>query len=157
MAERKYEMIKNAIKKELQSGALQPGEKLPSIRSLSARFACNKNTVIRAYQELEKEHLIYSVPKSGYYSIRRPGVPDEDEAAEFVDFSSANPDPEIMPYKDFQHCLNRAIKLYQDELFTYSDPQGFCLCAKNWSNIWRIIRFSPVRNRFRLSPDPSKP
>lgn len=130
MAERKYEMIKNAIKKELQSGALQPGEKLPSIRSLSARFACNKNTVIRAYQELEKEHLIYSVPKSGYYSIRRPGVPDEDEAAEFVDFSSANPDPEIMPYKDFQHCLNRAIKLYQDELFTYSDPQGFLSLRK---------------------------
>ncbi len=35
-----------------------------------------------------------------------------------------------MPYKDFQHCLNRAIKLYQDELFTYSDPQGFLSLRK---------------------------
>ncbi len=39
MAERKYEMIKNAIKKELQSGALQPGEKLPSY-PLAVRQVC---------------------------------------------------------------------------------------------------------------------
>lgn len=122
--ENKYEVVKALLKEQLTLGNLKPGEKLPSIRSATRLWDCSKNTVIRAYQELEKEHLIYSVPKSGYYAVLRPRHASG-ASTEWVDFTSASPDAEVMPYKDFQHCLNRAIELYEDQLFAYSDPQGF--------------------------------
>ncbi|MBW7477091.1 PLP-dependent aminotransferase family protein [Paenibacillus oenotherae] len=120
----KYEHVKRYIKDQLQSNAIKPGAKLMSIREISSQFACSKNTVIRAYDDLEKEHLIYSVPKSGYYAVQG-AASDVQATAGLIDFSSAAPDPEVMPYEDFQHCLNRAIALYQDQLFSYTDPQGF--------------------------------
>ncbi|MFD2368687.1 PLP-dependent aminotransferase family protein [Brevibacillus sp. GCM10020057] len=122
--ENKYEVVKALIKEQLARGNIKPGEKLPSIRSASKLWDCSKNTAIRAYQELEKEHLIYSVPKSGYYAVLRPRHARKSETG-WVDFTSATPDADAMPYKDFQHCLNRAIELYADQLFAYSDPQGF--------------------------------
>lgn len=122
--ENKYEVVKSQIKEQLLSNKIKPGEKLPSIRVAAERWACSVNTAIRAYQELEKEHLIYAVPKSGYYAVLRSGSHIQ-TTIERIDFSAASPDPQVMPYKDFQHCLNRAIELYEDQLFAYSDPQGF--------------------------------
>ena len=37
---------------------------------------------------------------------------------------SAGPDKDIIPYIDFQHCINQAIDTYKEELFTYTDQQG---------------------------------
>lgn len=122
--ETKYEAVKQEIKERLAAGNIRPGEKLPSIRTASVLWNCSINTAIRAYQELEKEHLIYSVPKSGYYAVLR-SQESARRMEEHIDFSAACPDPEVMPYKDFQHCLNRAIELYREQLFTYCDPQGF--------------------------------
>ena len=42
--------------------ALEPGEKLPSIRAMAVDLAINPNTIQRAYAELEAEGFIYSVP-----------------------------------------------------------------------------------------------
>ncbi|CAG7642752.1 Histidinol-phosphate aminotransferase [Paenibacillus solanacearum] len=123
--ELKYNRIIDAFRGDIESGVIRPGAKLPSIRELTVRFGCSKNTAIRAYEGLEKEHLVYSVPKSGYYAVVRPASSRTAGAGEGIDFSSAAPDPAVMPYADFQHCMNRAIELYKDRLFTYSDPQGF--------------------------------
>lgn len=124
--EKKYEALKQQLKQQLLTGKIRPGEKLPSIRTASERWNCSTNTAIRAYQELEKEHLVYAVQKSGYYAVLRPQAVTRTGAGQGqIDFSAASPDPEVMPYKDFQHCLNRAIELYEDQLFTYCDPQGF--------------------------------
>ncbi|MBA4496066.1 PLP-dependent aminotransferase family protein [Paenactinomyces guangxiensis] len=128
----KYEIVKGYIKEQLHSGKIKPGGKLPSIREISIQFSCSKNTAIRAYHDLEKEHLIYSVPKSGYYAVLRASTMNLQPPG-LIDFSSASPDPDVMPYEDFQHCLNRAIELYQDQLFSYSDPQGFFSLRKELS------------------------
>lgn len=120
----KYREIIEILRNELSSGAIKPGQKLPSLRELAASFGCGKNTAIRAYTELEREQFIYAVPKSGYYAVNRPpqrsNVPPV-----LIDFASAAPDPDVMPVAAFQQCLNQAIALYQDRLFSYSDPQGF--------------------------------
>lgn len=58
----------------IQNGAINEGQKLPSIRSLVTQYECNKATVIRALYELEKRHIIYSVPQSGYYVVKNQGV-----------------------------------------------------------------------------------
>lgn len=118
----KYSKIVQEIKRRLVNGSLFAGSKLPSVRQLAEYFSCSKNTVIKAYEELEKEHLIYSVPKSGYYVVNDLGGPTKEN--EVIDFLSAGPDKMVMPYIDFQHCMNQAIEQYKEELFTYSDQQG---------------------------------
>lgn len=118
----KYIEIMEEIKLQLENGSLIAGSKLPSIRQLSEHFSCSKNTVIKAYVELEKEHLIYSVPKSGYFVVNE--YQNETKENEVIDFLSAGPDKHVMPYLDFQHCMNQAIEQYKEELFTYSDQQG---------------------------------
>lgn len=55
----KYVEVVENIKEQLANGVLIAGSKLPSVRQLSEKFSCSKNTVIRAYNELEKEHLIF--------------------------------------------------------------------------------------------------
>jgi DNA-binding transcriptional MocR family regulator len=129
----KYQMVIEHMKSQLAAGSMKPGERLPSIRGLSQQFGCSTNTVIRAYDDLEKQHLIYSVPKSGYYAVVQSNTTNLQLSGK-IDFSSAAPDPAVMPYEDFQHCLNQAIGLYQDQLFSYSDPQGFSSLRETLSN-----------------------
>ncbi|ALC80270.1 MULTISPECIES: aminotransferase-like domain-containing protein [Bacillus] len=121
----KYAMIVKEIEKRIADGYLKPGSKLPSIRALSEEFSFSKNTVIKAYQKMEKSHLIYSVPKSGFYVVedflfRREGSKEKIT----IDFLSAGPDKQAMPYLDFQHCINQAIETYKEDMFTYSELQG---------------------------------
>lgn len=62
-----YEQIGQQIKDEIVSGNLKQGEPLPSIRSLAADLKISVITTKRAYEELEKEGLIYSVQGKGFY------------------------------------------------------------------------------------------
>jgi len=50
-----YIQIMNAIKQDIVSGALKPGDKLSSVRERAESLAVNPNTIQRAYQELERE------------------------------------------------------------------------------------------------------
>ncbi|MBD1371929.1 PLP-dependent aminotransferase family protein [Hazenella sp. IB182357] len=120
----RYDVITKYYKNLIRTKKLKAGDKLPSIRNVSLSFACSKNTAIRAFIALEREHLIYAVPKSGYYVVDRPDVSTA-ASQEIIDFASVTPHPSVLPYQDFQHCLDRAITLYQQELFTYTEPQGF--------------------------------
>ena len=63
-----YEQIKDGLKKLMVSGALAADEKLPSVRALAAQLAINPNTIQRAYNELETEGYIYSVPGKGSFA-----------------------------------------------------------------------------------------
>lgn len=112
----KYSLIFNDIERKIEDGHIRSGQKLPSIRELSIIYSCNKSTVIRAYTELEKRHLIYSIPQSGYYAVQKRT--DALHPAEHLvyDFSSGAPDPELFPYLDFKHCINKAIDTYKNEL-----------------------------------------
>ncbi|AFS79138.1 HTH-type transcriptional regulator, GntR family [Gottschalkia acidurici 9a] len=119
----KYEKIIEYIKNGIYNGDLIHKRRLPSIRSISQQFNCSIGTVLKAYDKLEKEHIIYSLPKSGYYVLKDSH--DNKHSEDFIiDFSSGVPEVETFPYKNFQHCLNKSIKLYKETLFTYSDPRG---------------------------------
>src|SRR5699024_9600856 len=56
------------------TGAIQEGEKLPSVRSLASRLAINPNTIQRAYESLEAEGYLYSVPGKGSFAAPHTGV-----------------------------------------------------------------------------------
>lgn len=119
---RKYELIIEDIEKLILSNRLKQGERLPSIRTMTNRYKCSKSTVIRAYKELEINHKIYSIPKSGYYLVEK----NNHEIYEYnaIDFSEVMPDPKLLPYKEFNHCINKAVEIYKNALFLYNDAQG---------------------------------
>lgn len=120
----KYSLIVNDIELQIEQGQIKAGQKLPSIRDLSLRYTCNKSTVIRAFTILESRHLIYSIPQSGYYTVQQRGEGLQLPENKVFDFSSAAPDPELFPYLDFKHCVDKAFDMYKNELFTYGTPQG---------------------------------
>lgn len=62
-----YEQIERQIKEMIISGKLKEGEMLPSIRALAADSKISVITVKRAYEDLEKEGMIYSVQGKGFY------------------------------------------------------------------------------------------
>lgn len=119
----KYEKIIKYIKKEISEGSLTYKKRLPSIRTVSQQFNCSIGTILKAYDKLEKDNIIYSSPKSGYYLLEDFHNINSSKNTIF-DFSSGVPDIETFPYKDLQHCLNKSIKLHKETLFTYSDPRG---------------------------------
>ncbi|AFC29527.1 YcxD [Paenibacillus mucilaginosus 3016] len=119
----KYMELANEIEGLIETLPLREGGKLPSIRTLAQRYECSKSTIIRTLQELERQHRIYAVPKSGYYVVRSRAA-SEDTRTGVLDFIAAAPDPELFPYLDFQHCINKAIETYKNDLFVYGTPQG---------------------------------
>lgn len=68
-----FEQIQMQILRFIDVGALAPGDKLPSIRSLAHENGINPNTVAKAFAELEQSGYVYSVPKKGYYVAERQG------------------------------------------------------------------------------------
>lgn len=65
-----YGQIKDGLRRMIVTGALEPGEKLPSVRAMAVDLAINPNTIQRAYAELEAEGFIYSVPGKGSFAAR---------------------------------------------------------------------------------------
>ena len=62
-----YQQIQDQIRDMILTGALEPGELLPSIRQLSSKLLTSVITVKRAYQDLENEGLIMTRPGVGTF------------------------------------------------------------------------------------------
>ena len=62
-----YLQLVDQVKSAAASGALQPGESLPSIRPLSEELRVNRNTVAKAYTQLESEGVIETLPGKGCF------------------------------------------------------------------------------------------
>lgn len=83
-----YVQIMNSIKKEIVSENLKPGDKLPSVREMSAKFKVNPNTLQRVYQELERENITYTQRGTGTFIKEDISMVDnlkKDMAKEIID------------------------------------------------------------------------
>ncbi len=67
-----YLQIRAHIRRLIESGALQPGDQLPSIRSLAENTRVNKLTVIEAYSVLEADGLVHARQGAGYFVSPTP-------------------------------------------------------------------------------------
>ena len=75
-----YEQICRQIKQLIQSGALTPGEALPSIRLLARDLRISVITTKRAYEELEREGYLYTVAgKGSFVAARNPELMREEQ------------------------------------------------------------------------------
>jgi GntR family transcriptional regulator len=62
-----YLQLMEQIKHAIETGALQAGDQLPTIRKLAEDLVMNPNTVVRAYRELQHEGVIELRHGSGAY------------------------------------------------------------------------------------------
>ena len=62
-----YEQVVEKIERLIVSGAMEPEEKMPSVRSLAMDLSVNPNTIQRAYAQLEQEGYIYTVTGRGSF------------------------------------------------------------------------------------------
>lgn len=148
-----YLQIRDRLSRLIESGALQPGDKLPSIRCLAKTARVNKLTVIEAYSVLEADGLIHARQGSGYFVSSPPDIspqptsyfspPQEVILAEhpgssFFDFYMAavaaqrHTDmidlstgfPMNSGLEDLQRIARRAVKQVDSTLFNYDLPHG---------------------------------
>ena len=77
-----YEQVRDGLRRLMVTGVIREGEKLPSVRALASSLAINPNTIQRAYESLEAEGYVSSVPGKGSFaaphhqvdSTRRDGL-----------------------------------------------------------------------------------
>ena len=62
-----YLQLVDQVKAAAASGAVQPGEPLPSIRPLAEELRVNRNTVAKAYAELEHQRVIETIAGTGCF------------------------------------------------------------------------------------------
>lgn len=69
-----YEQVKDGLRRLMVTGVIREGEKLPSVRTMAGTLAINPNTIQRAYEALESEGYVYSVPGKGSFAAPNTGV-----------------------------------------------------------------------------------
>ncbi len=69
-----YEQVKDGLRRLMVTGVIREGEKLPSVRAMASTLAINPNTIQRAYESLESEGYVYSVPGKGSFAASHTGV-----------------------------------------------------------------------------------
>jgi GntR family transcriptional regulator len=70
-----YLQIESQVKHAIAAGALKLDDELPSVRKLAAELRINPSTVARAYQNLERDRVLRTVPGGGcYVSSQSPGL-----------------------------------------------------------------------------------
>src|SRR5947208_16475401 len=62
-----YLQVVDQIKSAAASGTLQAGEPLPSIRPLAEELRVNRNTIAKAYTELENQGIIETIAGKGCF------------------------------------------------------------------------------------------
>ena len=150
-----YGDVADRVLSLIEAGTFREGDKLPSIRTLSGRFAVSVNTVKEAYGLLETQRFLEVRPQSGYY-VRR-GVPPLPRPAgepgtrfvldprevglcriygevtkhgknlESASLAIALPDPSLLPASKLNQAFNTAWKTLGRNMTGYAHSPGLAL------------------------------
>ena len=69
-----YLQVVDQVKAAAASGAIRPGEALPSIRPLAEELRVNRNTIAKAYSELESLGVVETQPGRGCFLKENNGA-----------------------------------------------------------------------------------
>lgn len=114
----KYEYIASEIEKQILNLEYQQGDKLPSIEIIMKNYQCSRWTAVKAYEFLQKKHLIYSKSRSGFYVAENPIKPQNSD--HYYHLDTGNPIVSASSLVDAKHCLSIAIEQYSQSSLNLS-------------------------------------
>lgn len=114
-----YEQLYDCIRRDITSGRLRCGAKLPSKRTLAEHLGVSKVTVEAAYAQLAAEGYIYSVEKKGYYAeqvapaLTAPSTaenaPEPEKRQYIADIRSNAVDPDSFPISAWAKLMRETV------------------------------------------------
>ncbi|MEG2839590.1 MAG: PLP-dependent aminotransferase family protein [Lachnospiraceae bacterium] len=132
-----YEQLYFYIKNEIQLGKIPRGERLPSTRSLAGYLDISRSTVQLAYEQLQSEGYIETIPCKGFYVaqidmlyhitqvIEEPRQGKEEERTDYqYDFTPNGIDLNGFPYNTWRKLSKDVLQDDRTELFRLGDSQG---------------------------------
>jgi GntR family transcriptional regulator len=146
-----YEQVKDSLRRLVLSGALPPGEKLPSVRELATSLTINPNTIQRAYRELEAEGYIVSVPGRGSF-VREEGSTFSARRAELLktlrgmDMLELSGEGWVPAYTrdDVTDALHDAFGFRTDYEIVTNRQMGKVLTAAHSAKVKKVPKGDPV-------------
>lgn len=146
----KYLKLARAFERQLRTGVLRVGDRLPSVRQLRDEHQISAATAVGCYLWLERQGYVRARPKSGFYVSRAPlgDGPAPDVASRMrgpvaVDMSAIAPDaaasapgagaldlgpaivsPALLPMNRLNRSIRIALSAFADSAVRYEDPRG---------------------------------
>jgi GntR family transcriptional regulator/MocR family aminotransferase len=145
-----YVQLYDAIKGDILSGVLMPGEALPGKRPFAKHLGISVSTVENAYGQLMAEGYITSMPRRGFYVAEVKTLPKAPETVPvqktpdpvleslhtalrgrrwFADFQSNQTDPASFPFTLWAKLTREVLSDEQDQLMT-NPPAGGTLTLR---------------------------
>jgi DNA-binding transcriptional MocR family regulator len=144
-----YEQVASHVAEMITTGALQSGERVPSVRQLCKQLSVSVSTVMQAYRMLEDQKLIRAVPQSGYYvrqsnesiqlptaSANAPYPKELDEISlsariaedmtrpDMLQLGAALPDSQLLPIDKINKLFGYVTREYGSQAHDYAVPPG---------------------------------
>jgi DNA-binding transcriptional MocR family regulator len=144
----KYLQLARLFERQLRSGVLRIGDRLPSVRQLRDEYRISVATAVGCYFWLEQHGYVRARPKSGFYVSGTPlpdgpppaianrtrgpvpvrlGAVDADTAvrrSDMLDLGPAVIAPELLPMHRLNRSLRMAMSAFEDHAVRYEDPRG---------------------------------
>ena len=145
---KKYEQLADELERQSREGLLEVGEKIPSVRAMSKKKALSINTVLAAYELLERKGLLATKPRSGFYVLSRQedrlprvsqgtNIPidakipdllgiliDSSKNRDFVQFGAAYLAPELYPTEHINQLTRQVLREFPHISSTYELSPG---------------------------------
>lgn len=138
-----YRQLYRQISKQIVSGEIAAGTRMPSIRQMAEASGVAKNTVEAAYQQLLAEGYLTSRERSGFFAAQVEvwGEPEQggadirqkawslkkkkgDHLSCRFNFHGSVVDTKHFPYAAWRSCMLEALDRYPDDFAFYGDDQG---------------------------------
>ena len=145
-----YESVAQRISYLIDEGTFRPGDRIPSIRSLSQQFGVSINTIKQSYAFMEDRRLIEARPQSGYFVCARlPEVPIDPQISDFaisptevsidrltqriirdgmnpdlLQFGMSLPDPDSLPIERLSRMMSSELRRNPVQSIEYAIPPG---------------------------------
>lgn len=143
-----YQQIADWVRQEIMDGRLSPGERLPSVRQMTASWGCTPGTVQRAYAELSRQGLVISRHGQGTHVIGgKPSTAEASSAAQLASLRRAS-------------LVHRAETFLLETLTAGYQPEEIEFAVRLAMDRWRVLQQEPAAVevgsvRFAGSHDPA--
>ena len=144
----KYLKLAKGFERQLKSGVLRVGDRLPSVRQLRETHRVSVATAVGCYTWLERQGYVRARPKSGFYVSRAPqaegpppsvasrmrgpvtvrigdvGTPAAPAKTDVLDLGPAVVSSALLPMKRLNRSIRLALSAFADHAVRYEDPRG---------------------------------